>query len=73
MEQTMTLAIDGMSCMHCVEAVRSALNELDGVRAEEVQVGSAKVVFDPRKANPHEIVAAVDAAGYPAHPREHGA
>jgi len=60
----MTLAIDGMSCTHCVEAVRSALEELDGVRAETVTIGTATVAYDPNKANPREIVAAVDAAGY---------
>ena len=66
----MTLAIDGMSCTHCVAAVRSALEELDGVRAENVAIGSATVAYDPNKANPREIVAAVDAAGYHAHPGE---
>ena len=64
----LTLAIDGMSCSHCVAAVRGALEELDGVRAEEVQVGRATVAYDPAKANPREIVAAVDHAGYQAHP-----
>jgi copper chaperone CopZ len=69
----LTLAIDGMSCSHCVAAVRGALEELDGVRAEQVEVGRATVAFDPARANPREIVAAVDAAGYPAHPAPQGA
>lgn len=60
----MSLAIDGMSCSHCVEMVRGALDELDGVRAEQVEIGKAEVAYDPAKANPREIVAAVDAAGY---------
>jgi len=64
----LTLAIDGMSCSHCVAAVRGALEELDGVRAEQVEIGRATVAYDPAKANPREIVAAVDAAGYEAHP-----
>jgi copper chaperone len=72
MEQ-MTLAIDGMSCSHCVAAVRGALEELDGVRAESVTIGNAVVAYDPRKANPREIVAAVDAAGYHARAGEPGA
>lgn len=62
--QQMTLAIDGMSCGHCVAAVRGALEELDGVHAENVSIGSATVDYDPAKATPREIVAAVDAAGY---------
>lgn len=64
----LTLAIDGMSCSHCVAAVRGALEELDGVRAEEVAVGHATIAYDRSKANVREIVAAVDAAGYGAHP-----
>lgn len=67
----MTLAIDGMSCSHCVAAVRGALDELDGVRAENVTVGSATLAYDPARANPREIVAAVGAAGYQAHPADH--
>jgi len=72
MEQ-MTLAIDGMSCSHCVATVRGALEELDGVRTESVSIGSAVVAYDPRKANPREIVAAVDAAGYHARAGESSA
>lgn len=66
----MSLAIDGMSCSHCVAAVRGALDELDGVDAEKVEIGSATIAYDPAKANPREIVAAVAAAGYQAHPSD---
>lgn len=41
--ERMPLAIDGMSCSHCVAAVRGALEELDGVRAESVMIGNAVV------------------------------
>lgn len=38
-----TLTIEGMSCGHCVSAVKEALGSLEGVRIEEVQIGHAVV------------------------------
>lgn len=42
-----TIAITGMSCGHCVAGVRRALEAVDGVRVEEVKVGSATVEHAP--------------------------
>ena len=61
-----TLKIDGMSCGHCVAAVRSELEKLDGVNAEAVQVGSATVSYDPSRVGTHQLVDAVADAGYDA-------
>jgi copper chaperone CopZ len=60
----MTIAIDGMSCGHCVAAVREALGAVSGVTVEAVQVGEATVAFDPARATPPAIAAAVTDAGY---------
>jgi copper chaperone CopZ len=60
----MTITIDGMSCAHCVAAVREALGELPGVRAEDVRVGAATVAYDRAQVAPERILAAVTAAGY---------
>jgi len=38
-----TIQIQGMSCMHCVRAVESALKAIAGVRAVRVSVGEATV------------------------------
>ena len=58
---TQTLAIDGMSCQHCVASVREALESVDGADVRSVEIGSAEVDADaPRDA----LVAAVEAAGY---------
>jgi copper chaperone CopZ len=65
MERT-TLKIDGMSCGHCVAAVRSELEKLDGVKVEAVQVGSATVSFDPNRVGTQQLVDAVGGAGYDA-------
>ena len=60
------LRIAGMSCGHCVSSVRRALSELDGVRVEEVKVGSASVAYDPERTSVQDVVDAVNDQGYEA-------
>ena len=60
----LTLKIDGMSCGHCVTAVREALTELPGVQVEKVQIGSAEVSYDPTAVTPEQLAEAVRDAGY---------
>lgn len=64
--EKLTLAIDGMSCGHCVGAVRRALEELDGVQVESVRVGEAAVRYDPRTVTTDAIASAISEEGYPA-------
>jgi len=61
-----TLKIDGMSCGHCVTAVKKALADLDGVTVENVAVGTATVRYDPDVASPAKITEAISDAGYTA-------
>ncbi|HKG90998.1 MAG TPA: cation transporter [Gemmatimonadaceae bacterium] len=61
---TLNLTIDGMSCDHCVVAVRKALASVPGVRIERVDVGSATVAYDPQRATPDEIIDVVNDEGY---------
>ncbi len=60
------LEVAGMSCGHCVQAVRDALGAVPGVKVEAVQVGSASVSFDESKATVGDLVDAVYNAGYEA-------
>ncbi|MEB3327631.1 MAG: cation transporter [Candidatus Sericytochromatia bacterium] len=60
---TTALAIDGMSCDHCVRAVRQALEGLPGVTRVEVEVGAARIEGD---AVLPALVAALEAEGYAA-------
>lgn len=62
----LTLAISGMSCQHCVRAVRTALEGVRGVNVERVDIGKAEVNYDQDKATITEITDAVTDAGYPA-------
>jgi len=66
---TLSLAIDGMSCNHCVVHVKKALEGVPGVAVSRVEIGSAEVAFDPARTSPAQITAAVTDAGYPAQPQ----
>lgn len=59
-----TLEIGGMSCGHCVKAVKDALAELDGVTAEEVRIGRATVSFDASTIPSESIAEKIRDAGY---------
>lgn len=65
MEKT-TIAVEGMSCGHCVASVKGALGRLEGVQVQEVKMGSATVEYDPRAVTPERIAQAVEDEGYPA-------
>jgi copper chaperone CopZ len=62
--ERMTLAIDGMSCEHCVRAVRQALEGVQGVQVEEVAIGRATVQYDPSRVSREAIADAVADEGY---------
>jgi copper chaperone len=64
--QTINIQIDGMSCGHCLNAVRQALTGTKGVRVESVQIGGALVSYDESITEPSKIEAAIADAGYPA-------
>ena len=59
-----TLNIKGMSCQHCVRAVREALEKLKGVVVHDVQIGSAEVSYDPDEVSFTAIKTAIEEEGY---------
>lgn len=60
------LEVSGMSCGHCVGAVRDALAGVPGVKVDDVRIGSASVTIDETKAKVSDLVDAVSDAGYEA-------
>ncbi len=56
--------ISGMSCGHCVARVTKALSSVPGVRVDDVQVGSARVAYEPSAVSPEAILRAVRDLGY---------
>lgn len=63
-----TLTIGGMSCGHCVAAVRTALENVDGVEVEDVRIGEARVAYDPSQTDRTALAAALAEEGYPVQP-----
>lgn len=58
-----TIKIDGMSCQHCVMAVKKEIQKLD-VQKLDVKIGEATVEFDESKLEVDAIENAIKAAGY---------
>ena len=61
-----TLQINGMSCNHCIMAVREELLKLEpkGLILDDLQIGSAKVQYDEKLVSRDDINKAVKEAGY---------
>ncbi|MGH7615825.1 MAG: heavy-metal-associated domain-containing protein [Gemmatimonadaceae bacterium] len=64
--ERVTLTIEGMTCEHCVRAVRGRLEQTAGVTVGDVQVGTATIDFDPAKTNLDDIEEAIADEGYTA-------
>ena len=62
--KTQELKIEGMSCNHCIMAVKKELGKLESVKVEDVQIGSAKVQYDENKVSEKELSEAIEEAGY---------
>ncbi|MBM3675779.1 MAG: heavy-metal-associated domain-containing protein [Actinobacteria bacterium] len=60
---TMTYAVPGISCDHCVHAITGEVEKLDGVRAVHVDVATKTVTVDGDVAEA-AVRAAIDEAGY---------
>jgi copper chaperone len=55
--------IDGMTCQHCVMAVKKELQKLQ-LKEIEVKIGEAVVDFDETKIEEDLINSAIEDAGY---------
>lgn len=64
--ERLNLTIEGMSCEHCIRAVRGRLERTEGVKVDDVQIGSAVLEYDPGKTNADEIEEAIADEGYTA-------
>ena len=64
--QIAIIDVTGMHCDGCVNTITNALTELEGVESAKVSLEyeQAKVKFDPSKASPEELRAAIEAKAY---------
>lgn len=64
-ERTTTLSIDGMSCQHCVQRVKSALEGVAGVTRAEVDLDAGGATVNAAEdVTRDQLAAAVTDAGY---------
>lgn len=63
---SLTLSINGMSCGHCLNAVRQALESQQGVKIRSVRIGRAELEYDATRTDPDKIRDAIAEAGYEA-------
>jgi copper chaperone len=62
----LSLTIEGMTCEHCLRAVRGRLEQTPGVKVGDVSIGSATLDFDPSRTSVDEIEEAIADEGYTA-------
>jgi len=65
-QQTTTLNVNGMSCQHCVHAVKSSVGAIAGVQSVDVSLEKKLVTvgFDPGVTNLEAIKHAITDEGY---------
>lgn len=59
----LNVLINGMSCNHCVMAVKKELSKLK-LESAEVQIGKAKVIYNEEEATLKQIKDAIEEAGF---------
>jgi copper ion binding protein len=66
MEKTATISIEGMSCEHCVRAVKDALSSQNGVKSVDVSLErkNALVVYDDEHTRLSDLESAIVEEGY---------
>lgn len=62
-KMTKTIKINGMSCQHCVMAVKKELQKLE-LKNLEVKIGEAFVEFDEELTSLENVIDAIVEAGY---------
>jgi copper chaperone len=64
--EKLSLTIEGMTCEHCVRAVRGRLERTPSVKVNDVQIGAVTLEFDPTQTNIDDIELAIADEGYTA-------
>ncbi|MFQ5450491.1 MAG: heavy-metal-associated domain-containing protein [Nitrospinaceae bacterium] len=61
-----TIKVEGMSCDHCVQTIKKAVNEIPGIEKVEVDLEKkeVRVDFDEGKTDLHNISAMITGVGY---------
>ncbi len=70
--ERVTLTVRGMTCGHCVAAVKKSLASMPGVREVAVTLDPprAEVTYDPSKTTVDAMSKATEEEGYPSSPAD---
>jgi copper chaperone len=66
--EALRFAVPGMTCGHCVAAIRGEIEKVPGVQTVDVDLETKAVVVTGSAVDPAAVKAAVDEAGYEAVP-----
>jgi copper chaperone CopZ len=70
MSTSSTYTVTGMSCDHCVAAVRQEVQAVEGVTDVQVELATGTLIIESDgPVDPAAVSAAVDEAGYEVAPR----
>ena len=61
---TRTYPVSGMTCGHCVSAVRSEVSQVTGVQEVSVDLEQGTITVTGDQVDDQAVAAAVDEAGY---------
>jgi copper chaperone len=64
MKMKKTIKIEGMSCNHCVMAVKNALSEIVGVSSINVELENKKAIVEGKNLSDENLKEAIEDAGY---------
>ena len=58
--------VDGITCEHCVDAIKEAVGFLDGVFSVDVDIEKKQVVveFDEKIAKPEDLIDKIEEVGF---------
>jgi copper chaperone len=62
--EELALRVPGMTCGHCVAAVRGEISNVPGVTSVDIDLGSKDVLVRGRDVDRSAVCAAVEEAGY---------
>lgn len=64
MATTLELSITGMTCDHCVHAVTTAVQDVEGVKTATVSLEEKSAVVEGDALDAAKIIAAIEEEGY---------
>ncbi|HEY5475733.1 MAG TPA: copper ion binding protein [Tepidiformaceae bacterium] len=64
MATTLELSITGMTCDHCVHAVTTAVQDVEGVKTAKVSLEEKSAVVEGDALDAAKIIAAIEEEGY---------